>query len=240
MEDVRGELIVPRVRDASVSNDYADPFSLFSVLSPSDWIDSFLQALTGWDPLGYLSSSLAGEWEAFAECGVAYGHIARACQDLGINIQEGEIRLDRSWDGNANDAAHRYFCELASRVSAMQLAFDDAAENYAKAAQGAWLAANQVKNLLESILDSAVIAAACTAAGTAAIETGVGTAVGYGLAALEVARITELLSRAQRIIQTAGTVIEGAAGLVMNLSNQGGTLASYPLPDAAYDHPAVS
>jgi hypothetical protein len=85
-----------------------------------------------------------------------------------------------------------------------------------------------------------VIAAACTAAGTAAIETGVGTAVGYGLAALEVARITELLDRALKVIQVAGTVIEGAAGLVMDLSNQGGTLARYPLPDAAYDHPAVS
>jgi hypothetical protein len=218
VEDVRGELIVPQVPDASLSNYYADPFNLFSVLSPSDWIDSFLQALTGWDPLGYLSSSLAGEWEAFARCGVAYGQIARACQDLGVNIQEGEIRLDRCWDGNANDAAHRYFCDLASSVSAMQIALNDAAENYAKASQGAWLAANQVKNVLESILDSVVIAAACTAAGTAAIETGVGTAVGYGLAALEVVRITELLDRALKVIQVAGT----------------------PLPDAAYDHPAVS
>jgi hypothetical protein len=181
-----------------------------------------------------------GEWEAFAKCGIAYRNLASACQDLGVNIQGGEIRIDASWEGNANDAAHAYFSELAAKVGGMRLALEAAADKYSDAARGAWLASNQVKNILEAIIDSAVIAAACTAVGTALIETGAGAVIGYGLAALEVARIIKLLARAGQIIQTAGIVIEGFAGGVMNLANQGGSPAEYRLPGAAYDHPAVA
>jgi hypothetical protein len=232
-------LVTPQAPEPSVSAGYADPFDFFTILSPTDWIATFLKELTGRDPLGWISSSFMGEWEALAKCGTAYHNLARACQDLGVNIQEGELLLDASWAGNANDAAHAYFCDLASKVSAMQFALDAAADDYADAARGTWLFASQVKNLLEATVDSAVIAAACTAAGTALIETGVGAVVGYGLATLEVARILELLARAGQIIHIAGLAIEGLTGGIMNLADQGGSLASYPLPAAAYDHPSV-
>jgi hypothetical protein len=240
VEEPTRHLVPVQAPEPSISAGYADPFEFFAILSPTDWIATFLKEITGWDPLGWISSSFMGEWEAFAKCGIAYSNLARACQDLGVNIQEGELRLDPSWEGNANDAAHAYFCNLASKVSATQFALDAAAKEYSDAARGAWLFANQLKNLLEAIIDAAVIAAACTAVGTALIETGVGAVVGYGLAALEIARIIELLARAGKIIQTAGMVIEGFTGGVMNLANQGGSLAAYPLPGAAYDHPAVA
>lgn len=239
MDEPTRHLVTPQP-EASISAGYADPFDFFSILSPTEWIATFLTEITGWDPLGSISSSFMGEWAAFAKCGIAYRNLARACQDLGVNIQEGELRLDALWEGNANDAAHAYFCDLASKVSAMQFALDAAATDYADAARGAWLFANQAKDLLQAIVDSAVIVAACTAAGTALIETGVGAVVGYGLAALEVARIVAFLARAQKIIQIAGMVIEGLTGGVMNLADQGGSLAKYPLPGAAYDHPAVA
>ncbi|HEX6501586.1 MAG TPA: hypothetical protein VF054_21505 [Micromonosporaceae bacterium] len=240
MEQPTRHLVPPQPADPSISGGYADPFDFFSILSPTDWIANFLIEITGWDPLGWICSSFMGDWQAFASCGIAYANLARACQDLGVNIQEGELRLEASWEGNAADAARAYFSDLAAKVSGMQIALDDAAQEYEKAARGAWLAANQVKNLLESIIDSAVIAAGCTAAGTALIETGAGAVVGYGLAALEVARITEMIARAGQIIQTAGMVIEGVAGTLVNLANQGGSLARYPLPAAAYHHPALS
>ncbi len=240
MEEPTRHLVTPGVPEPSISAGYADPFDFFSILSPTDWTASFLKELTGWDPLGWISRSFMGEWEAFAKCGIAYGNLARACQDLGVNIQEGDLRLDASWEGNANDAAHAYFSDLASKISAMQFALDAAASNYSDAARGAWLFANQVKNVLEVIVDSTVLAAACTAAGTALIETGIGAVVGYGLAAMEVARIIQLLARAAQIIQTAGLVIEGLTGSIMNLADQGGSLANYPLPRAGYQHPAVA
>ncbi len=240
MDEPTRHLVPPEAPEPSISAGYADPFDFFSILSPTDWIASFLKEITGWDPLGWISGSFMGEWEAFAKCGIAYSNLARACQDLGVNIQEGELQLDASWEGNANDAAHAYFCDLASKVSAMQFALDAAADNYANAARGAWLFSNQVKNVLEAIIDSAVIAATCTAAGTALIETGVGAVVGYGLAALEVARIIRLLASAAKIIQVAGLVIEGFAGAIMNLADQSGSLAKHPLPGIAYDHPAVA
>jgi len=34
--------------------------------------------------------------------------------------------------------------------------------------------------------------------------------------------------------------IEGSAGLIMGLANQGGSLKNYPLPGSAYHHPAVT
>jgi hypothetical protein len=233
-------LVPPDAGEPSISAGYADPFEFFAILSPTDWIASFLKEITGWDPVGWISGSFMGEWDAFARCGIAYGNLARACQDLGVNIQEGELRLDASWEGNANDAAHAYFSDLASKVSTMRFALDAAAQNYSDAARGAWLFANRIKDLLEAVIDSAVIAAACTAVGTALIETGVGPVVGYGLAALEVVRIIELLHRAGLVIETAGLVIEGFAGGILNQTAQGGSLAKYPLPEAAYDHPAVA
>lgn len=51
-------------------------------------------------------------------------------------------------------------------------------------------------------LDAAVLAGITAAAGTVLVEAGVGAIVGYGLAALEVARIIELIGKAGKIIQT--------------------------------------
>lgn len=239
MDDPTRHLVDP-VAESSISSGYADPFDFFSVLSPTSWISYFLQEVTGWDPLGWVASSFMGDWQAWARCGVAYSNLGVACRDLGVNVQQGVLTLDGSWDGNASDAAYMYFSDLAVKVSQTRLALDAAAKEYADAARGAWLAANQVKGILEAIIDSAVIAAAATAAGTALIETGVGAVVGYGVAALEVARIAELLARAGKIIQTAGLVIEGATGSIMTLADQGGSLAKYPLPGTGYDYPAVA
>jgi hypothetical protein len=120
----------------------------------------------------------------------------------------------------------------------LQTPLHDAAERYATAARGAWLAANQVNGVLEAIVDKAILASICAAAGTVLAETGVGAVVGYGLAALQVAQIIELIGRAGLIVNTVGALIEGIIGEIMALANQGGDLSRFPLPDTAYHHPA--
>jgi hypothetical protein len=240
MEDPTRHLVDPGEPQADISNGYADPFDLFGMISPAHWINEFLKELVGWDVIGEMTASFTGEWEAYAKCGAAFDNLGKCMQDVGVNIQQGALDVDRKWSGNAADAAYLYFSEVAAATSSMQLALYEAAERYADASRGIWLFADQVAGILESVVDKAVLAGICAAAGTVLAETGVGAVAGYGLAALQIAQIIELIGKAGVIIQTAGTVIEGIAGLIMGLANQGGSLKKIQFPGGAYNHPAVA
>jgi hypothetical protein len=239
MDDPTSYLVEPGEPDDSVSNGFANPLDLFNYASPSAWINTAIEKLTGVDVFGWVTEWLSGDWAAIWRFGDAMGYLAQSVQQLGINIQQGMIDLDSSWDGNASDAAYQYFSGLASSVSGQQGPLSEIRANYHKAARGAWQFANQLGNILQALADKAIIAGIAAAAGTITAETGVGAVVGYGVAALIVVDMLELINKASTIINTAGTVILGLFGLGMDGAFQGGDLASTPLPMVAYSHPGV-
>jgi hypothetical protein len=239
VENPTRHLVDPGDPEPYFGDGYADPFDIFGMISPTHWINEFLKELAGWDVIGWISENFTGEWSAYAKCGMAFENLGRSLQDLGVNIQQGAIDVDKYWDGNAADAAYKYFSDVAAATSGTQVALYKASEEYARAAKGIWLFANQISGIVEAIIDAAVIAGITAAAGTALIETGVGAVVGYGLSALEAARIIELIGKAGTVIQTAGTVIMGIGGAIVGLAHQGGDLKALALPDRPYDHPAV-
>ena len=230
-------LVDPGEPDESITNGFVNPLDIFNYISPSAWVNDIIEKCTGVDIFGYATDAFTGEWAALYKFGDALGALAQYMQDLGIQIQAGMLKLDGTWDGNANDAAFNYFSNLAAATSGQQTALYEAAKGYHQAAKGAWQLSNQLGNLLQAIADKAIIIAISTAVGTATAETGVGAVVGYGVAAWQVIELLDLVNKASQIINTAGTVILAAFGGGMDVAGQGGDLSGVPLPSAPYAPP---
>lgn len=239
MDDAASFLVPPTEPDQSVSNGFVNPIDIFNYVSPSAWLNAAIAELTGVDVFGWMAEWVGGDWQAIWKFGDAMGSLAKCLQQLGMNIQQGIAVADASWDGNANDAAHQYFSRLAAAVSGQQFALYDIQESYHKAALGAWQLANQLGNILQALADKAIIAGIAAAAGTATIETGVGAVAGYGVSALMVIDMLNLINKASLIINTAGTVIIGLFATGMDAAYQGGELSTQRLPELAYNPPGA-
>lgn len=238
MDDPTALLKEPGEPDTSLSNGFANPLDLFNYVSPSAWLNEAIANLTGVDVFNWMVSWVGGDWAAVWKFGDAAGYLADCFQQIGANIQQAMTEADKAWDGNASDSAYQYFTSLATAVGQQQGTLDDIAESYHKAASGAWLLASQLGNILQALADKAIIAGISAAVGTVTAETGVGALVGYGVSAIMVVQMLELINRASVIINTAGTVILGLFGTAVDLAYQGGDLSAVPLPATAYQAPA--
>jgi hypothetical protein len=225
--------------EESWTNGFANPLDIFNYLSPSAWANSLIEKLTGVDIFGWATECLAGEWQALWKFGDAMGNLARCVQQIGINIQQGMLNLDRTWDGNASDAAYLYFSNLAATTSGQQVALSTSQDSYHDAAKAAWLLAEQLGNLLQAIGDKAILAGISAAAGTATAETGVGAVAGYGIAAYLVLDMLRLVNDASMIINTAGAVVLGTFGAVRDATAQINHLGEIRLPEAAFSGPGA-
>ncbi|MCO8272866.1 hypothetical protein M1L60_19920 [Actinoplanes sp. TRM 88003] len=239
MSDATRFLVAPSEPDETVTNGFVNPVDIFNYLSPSAWINDIIEKTTGVDIFGLATDTFTGEWGALYRFGDAMGNLAQALQQVGIDIQTGAIDADRTWDGNASDAAYRYFSELAAATSGQQAALYDAAKGYHEAAKGAWQLSNQLGNLLQAIVDKAIIIGISAAAGTVTAETGIGAVAGYGVAAWQAVELVKLVNQASTIINTAGTVIMAAFGGGMTVAGRGGDLSAVPLPQAGYALPGA-
>ncbi|MGX6606541.1 hypothetical protein ACWKSP_31125 [Micromonosporaceae bacterium Da 78-11] len=239
MGDATRFLVAPAEPDDSITNGFVNPLDVFNYISPSAWINDIIEKASGVDIFGYATDAFTGEWAALYKFGGAMANLAQCMQEIGVEIQAGALDLDRTWDGNAGDAAYNYFTELASATSGQQSAMYEAARGYHEAARGAWQLSEQLGNVLQAIVDEAIIMGIAAAAGTATIETGVGAVLGYSMAAYQAVQIVKLVNRASKIINTAGTVIAAAFGGGMAFAGQGGDLTDVPLPSAGYAPPGA-
>ena len=232
-------LVEPAEPDDSVTNGFVNPTDIFNYVSPSAWVNDIIERVSGVDLFGMATETFTGEWAALYKFGDAMANLAQFMQQVGIDIQAGELALDGNWDGNAADAAMNYFTQLAAATSGQQAALYAAAKGYHDAARGAWELANQLGNLLQAIADKAILMGISWAVGTATAETGVGAVVGYGVATWQAIDLLKLINRASTIINTAGTVIMSAFGGGMAIAGQGGDLSAVPLPSAPYAPPGA-
>lgn len=239
MDNPTAFLVPPSEPDASVSNGFANPIDVLNYFSPSAWINAAIEGLTGVDVFGWMAGWVSGDWSAIWKFGDAMNNVGGCLQQLGINIQQGMLDLDLTWDGNASDAAYQYFSDFAASVSGQQMSLHDVVDNYHKAAVGAWELSNQLGNLMQAIADKAILAGIAAAAGTITAESGIGAVVGYGAAALIVVDMLRLINKASTIINTAGTIIAGLAGGGMDAVDRGGDLSAVPLPSTAYSFPGA-
>ena len=237
MDDATAYLTPPAPPDDSITNGFVSPLDFFNYTSPSAWINTAIEKLTGVDLIGWVTECLAGDWEALWKFGDAMGNLARSLQQLGINIEQGMLTLDATWDGNADDAAYKYFSDLAAAISGQQTPIYNSQDSYHLAAKGAWLLADQLGNLVQAIADEAILATIAAAAGTATAETVVGAIGGYAITGIYVLRMLEKIDEASKIINTAGTATLGAFGLAADAAAQVGHLSTIPLPADGFTLP---
>ncbi|MEE4490198.1 hypothetical protein [Streptomyces sp. BE230] len=210
------------------------------LISPTYWVNEILNMALGFNPMDKTKEYFAGDWEAYAKCGEVWQNLGKLCVDVSKNIDTGNLSLDRTWDGNAADAAYVYFKDIAARCDDLQSELDALKTEYAIVSQGVWAAAEAVGSIIGTIGDTAAVAAIAAAAGTMMSWTGWGAAVGYGLAAVEIIEIIELWGKATATLNKCQLITQGSLAII---ASAGGTLATkfadFPLPSSAYDNPVV-
>ncbi|SDT60748.1 hypothetical protein [Actinoplanes derwentensis] len=238
MQDPTLALVPVEEPEDSVASGFPDPGVYFNYVSPTAWINAAIESLSGFDALGYCTDWVAGDWAAIYKFGDALGNLGRCVDQVAVNVQQGFLALDADWDGNANDAAARYFTSLSSAISELRFALTDLGKNYHKAANGAWGLSTQLGNLIQALVDKAIVAGVIAVGSSALMTTGAGLA-GYAALALIVADMVNLASSISAIISTGMMTIFGSFGMGMDIAYQGGSLDRIPLPPAPYAGPGA-
>ncbi|GLW33364.1 hypothetical protein [Actinoplanes regularis] len=242
MSDPAAALVAPGEPDASAANGFPDPGALFNWVSPTAWINSVIESLFGINPVEYCTQWAGGDWGAIYKFGDALISMSECTDLLAIDLQQGMLRIDSSWDGNANDAAYNYFTSLSSSLNQLRTALTDIGESYHKAANGAWGLANQLGNLLQNLVDGAILLGIIGGGSMALMSTGVGAmAAGpaYLAMTLIIADMLMLINKMSTIINTGMMAIFGLFGMGMDMAYQGGSLDNIPLPATAYAPPGA-
>jgi hypothetical protein len=240
VDDPTSHLIGPPEPDVNVGYGWENPRMYLDATSPAYWINEFIKEACGRDVVGDAVAPVTGDWQAYARFGSALNQLGEFAGALGIKTTTGTSEVDREWDGNAADAAHVYFQSLAEAIAGQKPLLHDLRDEYYAATKAVWDYARGVGSLLIAMADAVIIAAFAAAAGTATFKTGIGPVLGYGVAAWQTARVVKLAIDINTAYDIAYGLIDLASGnIASRVDRPEGDLASYPLPEKAYDHPAT-
>ncbi|MFC7530614.1 WXG100 family type VII secretion target [Actinoplanes sp. GCM10030250] len=212
--------------------------SWMDYISPSAWIMKGFDLVLGFDPIQEVQNKIFGDWETLARMPEVLDNASTAVHDVAINIQSGATVLQGCWQGNAGEAAYRYFTDLATSVDGLRLPLGEMGAAYRTMADAVWSVGDALGGLLKGMCDAALIAGLAVIGGTATAASGVGLGIGYGIAAIESTIILKHWAEATKLLAYANAAIMGfRAVLNRELSN----LDSVKLPviggGAGYDHP---
>jgi uncharacterized protein YukE len=207
-------------------------------LSPTSWAMKGFDIVLGFDPISWVQERFSGDWEAVATMAPVLTNTGAALHDLALNVQSGATTLHPLWQGNAGDAAHDYFTDLATGIAALQTPLDQMATEYHAMADAVWSSGEAIGGLIKGMIDAAIIAGIAAAGGTATSWTGVGAAVGYGVAAVEVANILRMWGQATELYQFASAAVLAFRSKLGSALNDLDTIKLPALPGGTgYQHP---
>jgi hypothetical protein len=238
VQDPTAFLVPPTEPDQNWTNGFIDPAFLFNYVSPTAYLNEFINIVTGRNVIGLLTESIAGDWGKIWAFGDAMTNLGRWAEQVAADLQRGMNELDSSWNGNAADAAYNYFTTMAVEISDLRFALTDIGEAYRVAAKGAWGYAQQMGNLLQALVDLAIALGLVLAGSTLTAAIGVGYA-GYTAAGVMIAEMMAIVSRLSVIASSACMAVFGSFGLVMDAAYQGGELSSIWLPTGPYPAPGA-
>ncbi|MGW1372695.1 hypothetical protein ACWD6P_00220 [Streptomyces sp. NPDC002446] len=238
-----GRLVAPKVDDDKEEPEggiVKDLLSFGDVLSPSWVISKGLEFAFDFNPVDEAKKLIAGDWAEYAQCAKAWKALGNFCEDLAENIKAGSTALDKSWNGNAADAAYIYFETLSKDIADMKDSFAALEENYEKTSEAVWNAAEACGDLLQGILDTAAIVGLTALAGASTSFTLFGPAIAAGAVAAEVIAMINMWSKLTTVISELQTAINGSVALVTGISSSIENKAiKFPLPGKAYDSPVA-
>jgi uncharacterized protein YukE len=222
----------------------ADPLHFLEYLSPGAYLmDGVLEVgkwILGVDPVEWVASKVAGNWEEIAKCAALFKQEAELSEGVAGNIGHGTADLKIVWEGNAADAAVTYFMHLDDNVEGLKEPFMKIHDTLMQGAQGIWQCIESVKGLLSTLFDIFVAAAALITAGGVLIETGVGTLVAWGAALTLIGEAFEVWDTITHTVDICYKAIKGLSGVI---SAQLSTINGLPQLDVmsgSYNFPAYS
>jgi uncharacterized protein YukE len=233
-----------RVPEQHLKTPYLEPgtpvnkLGVMDYISPTAWMMKSFDIILGFDPIQEVQNKIFGDWEILAKMQPALSNSATAVHDLAVNIQSGATSLQDFWQGNAGDAAYRYFTDCATSVDQLCAPLAKMGEAYRTMANSVWEAGDAIGGLIKGMCDAAIIAGIASAAGTATAATGAGAVAGYGLAAGEATYILAQWAMVTKHLQYANSAVMGFRAVLDNVLSD---LDSVTLPHigggAVYDHP---
>ncbi|MEV4442310.1 hypothetical protein AB0K09_25540 [Streptomyces sp. NPDC049577] len=224
--------------------EFADPLKTINevadFLTPASWLVKLAELVLGTDPVKWAQTKFAGDWKAYARCAEAWRNLGRACDAMARNLDAGNRHADRTWDGNAADAAFAYFDTLRRDLEEFRDSLDVMSDEYRAVARAVSATGEAMGECLLAILDALITVAITTAAGTATGWTGCGAVMGYALGAQEARFILQQWERMTELLNTAQLAVNACYGTIGRVGGEAmAKLNRFQLPRAGYDHPAV-
>ena len=193
------------------------PSAVDTLLGLSDWISpSFylrkgIEVVLDVDPVEWLSSEFAGDWQKVAQAATALEQLGEYMHALGRDVEDASAEMGASWDGHAADNAATYFERLALSISSLNGPLNDIAHAYASTAEGIKKWGEMIADALGLLLDYLIELGIAACATGAFSWTGVGLAVGGAGTAYLAYKAT---STWMRVVEYHGYATMAAKGVV--------------------------
>ncbi|MEV5838654.1 WXG100 family type VII secretion target [Nocardia sp. NPDC052112] len=211
-------------------------------ISPTYWVQTWCKNVLGTDPLEWVSTKIAGDWEALQKAGKAVGNLAAYSSSYSDEIKSAAKAVDPHWDGNAASSAQAYFEKFADAVAGQVDSLQDISDEINSFALSAYFSAKALSDGAQTVLDMAAIAVIEWAAAEASSLTGVGLVATAALVAAATATTLKVIAEFGKLVETftyAVIALEGIAGLIHAAVALIQSTDLPSLPTKTYDHPGA-
>lgn len=208
-------------------------------MSPSYWINEAAKLVCGTDPMGWIASQFAGDWEAVQRAGVSITTLGEFNAEYSRRIDQDVAGIPSFWRGEAADGASNYLTDYASTIHSQSQDFTRIGEQISQIAVGMYETANAVKGLWQTLFDWLITIGVTLAAAALTSWTGVGGAVGGAAVVAEIAAATAIW---RQVVDTTGKAWDGAQGSIGLITGFAAGLENvsiHQLPQVSYDHPGA-
>lgn len=242
MDDPSKELLPPRAHDQM-------PAALDHVLHLPDLasLAQWTSVLIDWathqtwagpvDLADFLGKEWAGDWRQVSKAADALTKLSKFSRAASSGVSGDDATVMATWEGNAADAADKYFTRFAKQLGEVETALNQLSNDYQSIAFGVYENANATGAGVESVIDLAI--AAGIEAGVdmllAELKFAPGVAVFSVAVALDVGMMLAKVSEVVGHVSTAWSVIDGVMG---SMAEACGVLAKFrrlELPPDPYD-----
>lgn len=202
---------------------YDHPFAWMDNLSISHWALKGFAHVFGFNPLEWITGQVAGDWQAIAKAGIAFGNAADSVNDIGYNVQGGAIALQNGWRGEAGEAAYGYFTNMVGGMDTLVEPMKECAVQFDRIAQAVWSTQEAFTGWVKGLLDSAIIVGLSKVAEFVTAETLVGPVLCSAAATIQItymlrtwAQITAAMAKLYGTVQACIGVIAGQISKIYN------------------------
>jgi uncharacterized protein YukE len=207
-------------------------------ISPSFYLRKGIEVVLDVDPVEWLSSEFAGDWQKVAQAGSALEQLGEYMHALGKEVDSTATTMGASWDGHAAENASVYFEKLSVTIAELNAPLKDIAGAFNQTATGIKKWGDTVADLLGLLLDYLIELGIAACATGALAWTGIGAAVGGAGTAYLAYKATSTWMKVVEAHGMASTVAKACVGLTAGPLGLLHVDKDLDLP-GSYDYPGV-